>query len=343
MTALQNSIKAALCACLAISAALPTQDAIAQPATPTQSVAATPRQLTLADLNAFNSDDDSLSKEQMQDISDRIKEETGLEKPRKMPSKQRLTILRAFDLGQASAYSVQELIDAGVFRFMPVANLHPNAKNNDEDISIHKRDGKELEVDNSVWGKKMIPAELKFGVMHSTEDGGADAVGTIDSWNYDCSQGLRSSSTPFVVGRCLDGPKIYVTADFETRWQRHCSSKLTSRPGLVNWDSIGIEMAHSTEQKLNYTDLEIINAARLWTYVQERAKFPDNRLITHGEIQGHLPKDHKSYRTDPEQFDWKTFAKEMVSLRKKANFQPPASDPAEGSSKPQQEIANVSH
>jgi N-acetyl-anhydromuramyl-L-alanine amidase AmpD len=135
-------------------------------------------------------------------------------------------------------------------------------------------------------------------------------------------------------------PEIVVTADFESRWQRHCSSKLTSRPELVNWTSVGVEMIHSDEpdKKVDYTDKEIVNAARLWTYIQQRANFPDNCLITHGEIQGHLPKDHKSFRSDPVNFPWDKFADEMNKLRKLSRFQPPASDESATPTKPQKAL-----
>lgn len=300
-------------------------------------------QLTLSDLSTFNDDDPKLSQEQKAWIVKKIKEETGLEKPRPMSAKQKKTIARAFESGKASQYSVQELVDAGVFIFRPIANVHPNALKNDEDKSLLPRDGKPLEVDNATWGKQMIPSSILFGVMHSTEDGLADAATTIDIWNKDCAAGKRSSSTPFVLGRCLNGPDIFVTADFEPRWSRHCSSKLTSRPLLTNWSSIGVEMEHSTDQKIDYTEAETKYAAKLWTYIQQRAKLPDNCIITHGEIQGHLPLDHKSYRTDPEGFDWKTFAKEMVRLRKLSKINPPYADTERMSSitKPEQAIVDA--
>lgn len=281
-----------------------------------------------------------LSPTQEAAVRGKVKEETGLESPRPLAKKEMAKRKKAFRQGKAADYSVQDLIDAGVFKFRPIANVHPKALTSDEDKSLLPRDGKELEVENSVWGKKKIPAELKFGVMHSTEDGFADAAMTIDIWNKDCAAGLRSSSTPFVLGRCLHGPDIYVCSDFETRWSRHCSSKLTSRDSLVNWSSIGIEMEHSTEKNIDYTKAETKEAALLWTYIQERAKLADNNIITHGEIQGHLPKDHKSYRTDPEGFDWKLFGKEMAKLRRNANFAPPPSA-ASDKTKPQAAIESA--
>jgi hypothetical protein len=283
------------------------------------------RQLTLADLKTFNDDDRSVSETARNDITSRVIAETGLEKPRPMPDREKKRIAKAFEQGLAANYDVQQLVDAGVFKFRPIVNLHPNSLKNVDDKSVRRRDGKELEIDNSVWGKKNLPAVAQYGVMHSTEDGAAGASRTIDMWNNDASAGQRSSSTPFVVGRSLDGPEIYVTADFETRWQRHCSSKLTARPGLVNWTSVGVEMEHSTEKDIDYTDAEIRNSACLWTYIQQRAKFPDNKLVTHGELQGYLPKDHVSFRSDPEGFDWSKFGKEMLRLRKKSRFEPPQS------------------
>ena len=166
---------------------------------------------------------------------------------------------------------------------------------------------------------------MQFGTIHSTEDGGAGASATVDMWNKDASLGHRSSSTPFVVGRSLHGQEILVTADFETRWQRHCSSKLTARPDCVNWTSIGVEMEHSTEKNIDYTDDEIKNAARLWTYIQQRAKIPDHKIMTHGELQGYLPKGHVSFRSDPEGFNWSKFGKEMIRLRKNSGIEPPPS------------------
>jgi hypothetical protein len=269
------------------------------------------------------------------DIASRIKEETGLEKPRPLSKKERKKIEQDFNNGRASKYSVQQLVDAGVFRFKPIINLHPSCASSEDDKSVRKRDGKELEIDNSVWGKKNPAATLAFGVMHSTEDAGAGAATTIDIWNRDAAAGKRSSSAPFVVGRSLATPEIYASADFETRWQRHCSSKLTSRPGLVNWTSVGVEMEHSTEKNIDYTDAEIKNTARLWTYIQQRAGIPDNKIVTHTEIQGHLPKDHISFRSDPEGFDWSKFGKEMVRLRRESGFAPPPSPESEVKTIPQ--------
>ena len=230
---------------------------------------------------------------------------------------------------------MQQLLDAGVFIFRPILNLHPDAINSEDDKSVLKRDGKDLEVDNSVWGKKNIAATVLYGVMHSTEDGAAGASATIDMWNNDAAAGKRSASTPFVVGRSLSGPEIFVTADFETRWQRHCSSKLTARPGLVNWNSVGVEMEHSTEEKIDYTKAEIKNTARLWTYIQQRARIPDHKLVTHGELQGYLPKEHVSYRCDPEGFPWSQFGKEMIRLRKESGFKPPPSPESDVKTIPQ--------
>lgn len=299
------------------------------------------QQLTLSDLKIFETDDPAVPKEKRDEIAARIKEETGLEKPRSMPVHKKSKLLKAFNNGRASEYTVQELLDAGVFQFKPILNFHPNSVAQVDDKSVRPRDGKDLEIDNETWGKKSLPAVLRFGVMHSTEDAATNAAWVVDSWNHDSTAGKRSSSAPFIVGRCTDvkSPEIVVSADFESRWQRHCSSKLTNRPELVNWTSVGVEMVHSTERKVDYTDEEIKNAARLWTYIQQRAKFADNCLITHGEIQGHLPKDHISFRTDPEGFPWDKFADEMVKLRKKSKFQPPASDETLPPTKPQAAIS----
>lgn len=294
--------------------------------------------ITLAELEIFNSNDAKTAQSIKDDIANRIKAETGLEKAHPLPKKEKSKILEAFKNGQAGQYSVQQLIDAGVFQFSPIANLHPKSATGDDDKSIRLRDGRHLEIDNAYWGKGVLPTGIIYGVMHSTEDGTANAAKTIDMWNEDAAAGKRSSSTPFVLGRCVKGPEILATADFETRWQRHCSSKLTSIPGLVNWTSIGVEMEHSSEKKIDYTDEEIKYAARLWTYIQERAKFPDSCLITHGEIQGHLPKDHVSFRSDPEGFYWEKFGEEMRRLRKKSGFKPPAADPAAVKTKPQKAI-----
>jgi hypothetical protein len=242
-----------------------------------------------------------------------------------MAESERQKIELAFDQGLAAEYDVQTLLDAGVFTFRPIANLHPNSVKSEDDKSVRKRDGKPLEIDNSVWGKKSLPAEIHFGVIHSTEDGAAGAAKTVDMWNTDAAAGKRSSSTPFVIGRALSGREIYVTADFETRWQRHCSSKLTARPDLVNWTSVGVEMEHSTEKNIDYTEEEMLNIARLWTYIQQRSKLADNKLVTHGELQGYLPRDHVSFRSDPEGFNWYLFGKEMLALRKKSGFKPPDS------------------
>ena len=280
------------------------------------------KQLTLRDLANFEDEDSTIGVQERADISRRIKEETGLEMPRAMPEKQKRHMANLWKQGKAGEFSVQELVDAGVFIFHPVANVHPNAVKNDEDKTLLQRDGREIEVDNIVWGKKMVPASCLFGVMHSTEDGADGASVTIDTWNNDCAAGKRSSSTPFVLGRCVGGRDLYVTCDFETRWSRHCSSKLTARPGVVNWDSIGVEMEHSTEKKIECTPAQTREAACLWTYIQQRAKLPDSRLITHGELQGHLPKDHKSYRTDPEGFDWAMFGRQIKKLRKNSKFDP---------------------
>lgn len=299
------------------------------------------RQLTLDDVKKFL-DPKDLSAAELAWLTNKVKDETGLEKPRPMPKKQQRKIAKAFENGSASPYSVQDLIDAGVFIFRPISNVHPKAPTSDEDKSILARDGKDLEVENSVWGKKSVPANLMYGVMHSTEDGFADAATTIDIWNKDCSEGKRSSSTPFVLGRCLKGRDILVTADFESRWQRHCSSKLTAKPNVVNWNSIGVEMEHSTEKNIDYTKAETLEAARLWTYIQQRAKLSDNNIVTHGELQGHLPKDHKSFRTDPEGFDWNLFSKEIVRLRKRNKYQPIASDSSSLKTKPQIEIEKAS-
>lgn len=292
------------------------------------------RQLTYDDVKKFL-DLKSLSAGERDWLIAKVKAETGLENPRAMSKKQRKKISKAFENGSAAEFSVQDLIDAGVFTFRPISNVHPKAPTSDEDKSILLRDGKELEVENSVWGKKLVPANLSYGVMHSTEDGFADAAKTIDIWNKDCSDGKRSSSTPFVLGRCLHGRDILVTADFESRWQRHCSSKLTAKPNVVNWNSIGVEMEHSTEKNVDYTKAETKEAARLWTYIQQRAKLTDNNIVTHGELQGHLPKDHKSFRTDPEGFDWELFSREMLRLRKRSKYEPPTSDASSRKTKPQ--------
>lgn len=297
-----------------------------------------PKQLNLSDLKIFESSDASIPQVVRDEVIARIKEETNLEPPRSMAAGEKKKIAEAFNEGKAANYNVQQLVDAGVFKYKPILNLHPNCPVSDDDKSVRPRDGKEVEIDNAVWGKKNLPAILTYGVIHSTEDITDDAAVVIDEWNQDASAGKRSSSTPFVVGRCVNGPEIYVTADFESRWQRHCSSKLTSRPNLVNWTSIGVEMVHSTERKVDYTDEEIKNAARLWTYIQQRAKIPDNYLITHGEIQGHLPKDHKSFRTDPEGFYWDKFAAEMIRLRKQSGFNPPPSDPSQPKTMPQKAL-----
>lgn len=305
------AIGAASCAETVVDAAASQQDA--------------PPKLTLEDLAIFNSDAPAVSAEKKQAIADLIKEETGLVKARPMPEKEKRKLKKAFDKGRASKYTVQELIDAGVFIFKPIANVHPNCIcfKAEDDCSIRKRDGKALEVDNATWGKQNIPAILIYGVMHSTEDGDAGASKTIDYWNTDCSKGKRSSSTPFVVGFCREGREIYVTADFESRWQRHCSSKLTGIEPIVNWNSIGVEAAHDTEKKMDYTDAEMLNLARLWTYIKQRGNIPDSKIYTHGELQGHLPKDHVSFRSDPEGFDWTRFGKDMIALRKSSGLKPP--------------------
>ena len=319
----------AVMSCCASTAA----DSSTAPAT-NATASSTDRQLTLNDVKSFLNPE-NLAPADREWLTRKVKEETGLENPRPMPKKQMKKIARAFENGAASPYGVQELIDAGVFIFRPISNVHPKAPTSDEDKSILPRDGKDLDVENIVWGKKLVPASLSYGVMHSTEDGFADAATTIDIWNKDCSEGKRSSSTPFVLGRCLHGRDILVTADFESRWQRHCSSKLTAKPNVVNWNSIGVEMEHSTEKNIDYTKAETLEAARLWTYIQQRAKLSDNNIVTHGELQGHLPKDHKSFRTDPEGFDWELFAKEMNRLRKRNKYQPIASDPSSAKTKPQ--------
>ncbi len=299
------------------------------------------RQLTLDDVKKFL-DPKDLAPAEREWLTGKVKAETGLENPRPMPKKQQRKISKAFENGSASEYSVQDLIDAGVFTFRPISNVHPKAPTSDEDKSLLNRDGKDIEVENIVWGKKLVPATMNYGVMHSTEDGYADAAKTIDIWNKDCSEGKRSSSTPFVLGRCLHGRDILVTADFEKRWQRHCSSKLTAKPNVVNWNSIGVEMEHSTEKNIDYTKAETKEAARLWTYIQQRAKLSDNNIVTHGELQGHLPKDHKSYRTDPEGFDWDLFAKEIIRLRKRNKYEPAASDSSSIKTKPQLAIEKAS-
>ncbi len=290
------------------------------------------RQLTLDDLALFNNEKqspgaaaDKTQSEKLDEIKALIKIETDLEKPRAMKESKASKLKKAFGNGRAAKYSVQELIDAGVFMFKPVANLHPNCKTIEDEQSVRARDGKAVEVDNEYWGKKQIPANLVYGVMHSTEDGDASASDTIDFWNNDCSAGLRCSSTPFVVGSCKNGPEIYVTANYETRWQRHCSSKLTGVEPVVNWNSIGIEMSHSTEKKKDYTEEEMKEVAQLWTYIQARSHIPDFRLITHGELQGHLPTEHKSFRSDPEGFNWERFGADMLALRKKGKLKIPSS------------------
>lgn len=291
------------------------------------------RQLTLADLKTFNDNEANVPEPARKDIAMRIKAETGLEKPRAMPFSEKKKILAEFNKGKAGKYTVQQLVDAGVFKFKPIVNLHPNCMKTDDDKLVRPRDGRELEIDNAVWGKKNVAATLLYGVMHSTEDGGAGAARTVDMWNADGAAGKRSSSAPFVVGRT--GNDIYVTADFESRWQRHCSSKLTARPGLVNWSSVGVEMEHSTEKNIDYTDGEILTSARLWTYIQERAGIPDYRLVTHTEIQGYLPKDHISFRSDPEGFNWLKFGQYMMKLRRAGDFEPPPSPVTEVKTIPQ--------
>lgn len=333
---LQMAICSTTLAAEPISISSPTETRAEIPGTP---------QLTLDDLKIFESDDPNVPQEKRNEIAERIKQETGLVRPRPMPEKEKKKMLKAFKNGRAAKYSVQELLDAGVFQFKPILNLHPNCPTSDDDKSVRMRDGRDLAIENDYWGKKNLPAVIRFGVMHSTEDGLPLASQIPNAWNKDCSKGNRSSSTPFVVGRCVDtkGPEIVVTADYETRWQRHCSSKLTSRPELVNWTSIGIEMIHSDEngKKIDYTDEEVKNAARLWTYVQQRTPFPDSCFITHGEIQGHLPKEHKSFRSDPVDFPWEKFAKEVNRLRKVSKFEPPASDESAPLTKPQQAISDA--
>ena len=338
-----NKSKIAICGLLGLLVCAPAAIAEAQ-LNASEQDPNLPKQLTLAELDIFNSDDPQVSAEVKAEIAARIQEETGLVKARPMPAKMKRKLTKAFDEGRAGKYSVQELLDAGVFTFKPIANLHPKCPESEDEKSIRKRDGKALEVDNATWGKKNIPAILVYGVMHSTEDGDAGASKTIDYWNRDCSAGKRSSSTPFVLGRCLNGRELFVTADFETRWQRHCSSKLTGVEPIVNWNSIGIEASHDTEKNIDYTDEEMTNLARLWTYVQERGMIADSKLITHGELQGHLPKDHVSFRSDPEGFNWKRFGTDMIMLRKKSGFKPPV-DPADNDKKktiPQKAIEDAS-
>lgn len=299
------------------------------------------KQLSLEELTIFNGDDSSANEERKKDIAKRVFDETGLVKPRPMSTKEKDRLRKAFDEGSASKYSVQELLDAGVFKFKPIVNLHPKCSSSEDDKSVRLRDGSALDIDNASWGKKSIPAKIVYGVMHSTEDGDAGASKTIDYWNNDCSAGKRSSSTPFVVDRNDD---IYVTADFESRWQRHCSSKLTGIPGVVNWNSVGVEITHSTEKQLDYTNEQMLNVARLWTYILQRAQIPDSKIYTHAELQGHLPKDHVSFRTDPEGFDWARFGKDMNELRKMSGLKPPVdTDLAEGSGKtvPQKAIEDA--
>jgi len=299
------------------------------------------KQLTLEELTIFNDGDSSVSDERKKDIAKRIFDETGLLKPRPISTVEKEKLQKAFDEGRASKYSVQELLDAGVFKFKPIVNLHPKCSMSEDDKSVRLRDGAVLDIDNASWGKKSIPAKIVYGVMHSTEDGDAGASKTIDYWNNDCSAGKRSSSTPFVVDRSDD---IYVTADFESRWQRHCSSKLTGVPGVVNWNSVGVEITHSTEKQLDYTNEQMLNVARLWTYILQRAQIPDSKIYTHAELQGHLPKDHVSFRSDPEGFDWARFGKDMNELRKKSGLKPPVDiDLADGSAKtvPQKAIEDA--
>lgn len=295
-------------------------DSIAIPGPSSSLTAGGGIQLTLDDLAIFNGNDATISKEKKADIAQRVFGETGLVKARPMSDKLKSKLRKAFDDGKASKYTVQQLLDAGVFTFKPVLNLHPKCSVSDDDKSVRLRDGNAVEIDNASWGKKSIPAKIVYGVMHSTEDGDAGASKTIDYWNNDCSAGKRSSSTPFVVDR---GPEIYVTADFETRWQRHCSSKLTGVPNVVNWNSVGVEITHSTEKKLDYTDEQMMNVARLWTYILQRAQIPDSKIYTHAELQGHLPKDHVSFRSDPEGFDWSRFGRDMNLLRKKSGLKAP--------------------
>lgn len=280
------------------------------------------KQLSIGEIKIFETDDPTVSPERKTEIAERIKAETGLERARPLTEKEKQKRLKAFNDGKSARYNVQELLDAGVFKFKPICNLHPNCPTSEDDKSVRPRDGNELEIDNAVWGKKKIPAVIVYGVMHSTEDGELGAAGTVDVWNKDCADGKRSSSTPFVVGRCLNGPDIYVTADFETRWQRHCSSKLTGIEPVVNWNSIGVEMEHDTQKKVDYTDAQMQAVARLWTYIQQRAKIPDEKIITHAELQGHLPKEHMSFRSDPEEFDWTKYAREIKTLRKKCKYKP---------------------
>lgn len=283
--------------------------------------AAVQHQLNPVDLQKFNS---GIKNKEWLQIKKAIRKETGLVPARSLSLEEKRLRQKAFDEGKAGKYTVQQLVDAEVFKFYPVANLHPKALASDDDKSIRLRNGKALEVNNSVWGKKLIRACLLYGVMHSTEDGKLGARGTIDSWNNDCAAGKRSSSTPFVVGRSLNEAEIYVTADFERRWQRHCSSALTQVEPVVNWNSIGIEMEHSSLEKLDYTETELDAVARLWTYVQQRSGIADKCIYTHAELQGHLPKEHKSFRSDPEEFNWNLYAEKILRLRKGAGYEPPA-------------------
>ncbi|MBA3995197.1 MAG: hypothetical protein C0469_16890 [Cyanobacteria bacterium DS2.3.42] len=147
---------------------------------------------------------------------------------------------------------------------------------------------------------------VQFIVLHSTETRRvADAERVIDSWNNRGDNGKRvNPGTQFVVDR--DG-KIYTTASPD-KATIHVNDSLTRR-GVKNQNSVGIEIVHTGEQQ--YTYAQKMALTRLVSYLQDRYRIRDSKIVTHGQIQ-------PATRTDPVGFDVSAFHRNRKQFRETA-------------------------
>lgn len=152
----------------------------------------------------------------------------------------------AFESGQCSKYTPQDLVQAGVFSDEPLRG------------GIFKR-----------------RESVKFIILHSTETGRpADAVRVIHSWN----RGMRHPGAQYIVDR--DGT-IYQTVDPEYGTV-HVDIHRTLG-GVNNDNTVGIEMVHTGNQE--YTAKQLDRVTKLVAYLQARYSVSDDHILRHGDVQ----------------------------------------------------------
>ena len=155
-------------------------------------------------------------------------------------------ITDAFDNGQGSKYTPQELVQAGVFTEEPLRG----------GIFIRRE-------------------PVKYIILHSTETGRpADAVRVIHSWN----RGMRHPGAQYIVDR--DGT-IYQTVDPEYGTV-HVDIHRTLG-GVNNDNTVGIEIVHTGEQE--YTAKQLDKVTKLVSYLQGRFSVTDDHILRHGDVQ----------------------------------------------------------